>query len=99
MAADSFRGIGAAKALALIGDVSRAAGLPALTDIHLPEEAAAAVDHQGAARDHPRCRRFTYAQPDPERAQHGFGQHQQADGRRPHARPQEAGALALHHLP
>ncbi len=43
LAADSFRGLGAAEALALLGEAARSVGLPALTDIHQPEEAAQAA--------------------------------------------------------
>jgi 2-dehydro-3-deoxyphosphooctonate aldolase (KDO 8-P synthase) len=43
LSGDSFQGLGDDKALALLHDVGRAAGLALLTDIHLPEEAAAAA--------------------------------------------------------
>jgi len=43
LSGESFRSLGAESALALIGEAARGAGLPALTDIHLPEEAAAAA--------------------------------------------------------
>ena len=43
LAADSFRGLGAEEALALLGEAARSAQLPALTDIHQPEEAAFAA--------------------------------------------------------
>ncbi len=44
LAAGSFRSIGPEQALTFIGEVSRGAGLPAITDIHHPEEAAAAAE-------------------------------------------------------
>jgi 2-dehydro-3-deoxyphosphooctonate aldolase (KDO 8-P synthase) len=44
LAADSFRGLDAGEALAMLGEVGRAAGLPLLTDVHHPEEAAVAAE-------------------------------------------------------
>ena len=41
---NSFSGIGNDKALSILGEVKREFGLPILTDIHLPEEAAAAAE-------------------------------------------------------
>ncbi|MCB1161074.1 3-deoxy-8-phosphooctulonate synthase [bacterium] len=43
LAADSFRSLGAEDALGLLAEAARAAKLPALTDIHHPEEAALAA--------------------------------------------------------
>ena len=43
LAADSFRSLGAEAALALLGEAARSVQLPALTDIHQPEEAAFAA--------------------------------------------------------
>ncbi|MCP4546138.1 MAG: 3-deoxy-8-phosphooctulonate synthase [bacterium] len=43
LAVDSFRSIGPERALNLLGEVSGDLGLPCLTDIHLPEEAAMAA--------------------------------------------------------
>ncbi|MBN2169975.1 MAG: 3-deoxy-8-phosphooctulonate synthase [Candidatus Krumholzibacteriota bacterium] len=40
---DSFSGLGDEKALALLADAGREAGLPLLTDVHRPEEVAAAA--------------------------------------------------------
>jgi len=44
LAAESFRGIGKETALGLLGEVCRSAHLPALTDVHHPEEAAWAAE-------------------------------------------------------
>ncbi len=41
---DSFSGIGREKALSLLSETAKAAGLPCITDIHQPEEAALAAE-------------------------------------------------------
>jgi len=44
LSGDSFAGLGPQKALAMLGEAAAAAGLPCITDIHQPGEAAAAAE-------------------------------------------------------
>ena len=44
LSADSFATLGREKALSILGEVAAEAGLPCITDVHLPEEAAPAAE-------------------------------------------------------